>query len=98
MPPKVSPLVCPAKAGPEGMVFGSGQSSKLRSQSLVMSLLAREPGTMVRDFKLLETYFSQRFSSNSTKWYNDNVSKTPLKAWTLLYASCNRKGKKETQM
>ena len=89
MPPKVGPLVCPAKAGPEGMVFGSGQSSKLRSQSLVMSLLAREPGTMVRDFKLLETYFSQRFSSNSTKWYNDNVSKTPLRAWTLLYASCN---------
>ena len=35
MPPKVSPRVCPAKAGPEGRVSGLGQSSKLRSQSLV---------------------------------------------------------------
>ena len=42
MPPKAGPRVCPAEAGPEGKVFGSGQSSKLRSQSLVMSLLVRE--------------------------------------------------------
>ena len=28
MPPKVGPRVCPAEAGPEGEVFGSGQSSE----------------------------------------------------------------------
>ena len=47
MPPKVGPRVCPAEAGPEGKVFGSGQSSKLRSQSLVMSLKL----TLASDFR-----------------------------------------------